>query len=158
MRSKIMTIILGLSLSACANLENLAEDNEMVGGLVGAVVGGVIGSQFGGGAGQTIFTIGGTMGGALLGAEIGRQMTDGDATRYKKAAAQAYKAPVGQTVAWNNPNTGMSGTITPTRSGEEAKSGEFCREFQQSVNVDGQVEYAYGTACQGKDGSWRIIN
>ncbi|MEE8203551.1 MAG: hypothetical protein V3R74_07315, partial [Alphaproteobacteria bacterium] len=32
-----------------------------------------------------------------------------------------------------------------------------CREYQTTVNVGGQVEQAYGTACRQPDGSWQIV-
>lgn len=33
----------------------------------------------------------------------------------------------------------------------------YCREFTRPVNVGGQLEDAYGTACLQPDGSWRIV-
>ena len=33
-----------------------------------------------------------------------------------------------------------------------------CREFQQTVNINGQPERAYGLSCQQPDGSWKIVS
>lgn len=35
--------------------------------------------------------------------------------------------------------------------------GAYCREFQQSVLIDGRYQPAYGVACQQPDGDWRIV-
>jgi hypothetical protein len=35
-------------------------------------------------------------------------------------------------------------------------SGEFCREFQREIEIDGRIERGWGIACLMEDGSWRI--
>lgn len=35
---------------------------------------------------------------------------------------------------------------------------QTCREFTQKVTIGGRTQYAYGTACQSKDGDWRIVD
>ena len=35
--------------------------------------------------------------------------------------------------------------------------GSQCREFQQTVMVDGRSEQIYGTACRQPDGTWKVI-
>ena len=64
---------------------------------------------------------------------------------------------MGQTISWNNPESGNSGTITPTRDGSDA-AGNYCREYQTTVTVGGEVQKVYGTACQQPDGSWKVLN
>ncbi|MFQ5468060.1 MAG: RT0821/Lpp0805 family surface protein [Kiloniellaceae bacterium] len=90
-----------------------------------------------------------------MGSEIGRTMDEVDRQKAERAYTQATTAPVGQTITWNNPNTGNSGTVTPTRDGTST-TGEYCREFQQTVTVGGQEQDAYGVACRKPDGSWEI--
>jgi surface antigen len=63
----------------------------------------------------------------------------------------------GQPSTWNNPNTGHSGRVTPT-STQHASSGEYCREYEHEITVDGRKEIVKGTACRQNDGSWRVIN
>ena len=128
---------------------------QAVGTLGGAAVGGLIGSQFGSGSGQVAATIGGVLIGGLIGSEIGRQLDEADRIRAQQAMMQAHAAPVGQQIAWNNPNTGNYGTVTPVREGTSA-SGQYCREYQQTIVVGGKSEQAYGTACRQPDGSWQI--
>ncbi|HLO78980.1 MAG TPA: RT0821/Lpp0805 family surface protein, partial [Magnetospirillum sp.] len=58
---------------------------------------------------------------------------------------------------WNNPDSGHYGTVTPTRT-YEAAPGQYCREYQQTINVGGQEQRSFGTACRQSDGSWRVQN
>ncbi len=37
-------------------------------------------------------------------------------------------------------------------------SGRTCREYQTTVQVDGQWQPGYGTACLQPDGTWRMVN
>jgi hypothetical protein len=40
----------------------------------------------------------------------------------------------------------------------QASAGSLtCREFQQSIVVDGQPQDAYGTTCQQPDGTWKVM-
>jgi len=36
--------------------------------------------------------------------------------------------------------------------------GQYCREYQAEVIVNGQRQPSYGTACLGPDGAWRVVN
>jgi surface antigen len=69
---------------------------------------------------------------------------------------EAHQAPLGETIVWNNPDSGRSGTVTPVRDGSSS-SGLYCREFQQTITVSGRTETAYGTACRQPDGTWKIV-
>ena len=69
---------------------------------------------------------------------------------------RASAAPLGTQIAWNNPESGHSGTVTPIREGHTS-SGRYCREYQQTVTVGGRVKEAYGTACRQPDGSWQFV-
>jgi surface antigen len=63
-------------------------------------------------------------------------------------------APTGQAASWRNPDSGNSGTVTPTRTYQRS-GGEYCREYTQTVRVGGKTEEAYGTACRQPDGTWK---
>ena len=73
------------------------------------------------------------------------------------AAQQAANVSIGQSIQWNNPKTGNSGAITPTRDGRSA-DGRYCREYQQTTTVGGKQQSAYGAACRQPDGSWQVTN
>jgi surface antigen len=148
----IAALVASSSLSACAT----QQENEQMGTVVGGVVGGLLGSQFGEGGGKIAASIGGALVGSWVGKNVARGMTAQDRTQYDQAAERARTAPIGETIVWNNATSGNSGTITPTREGQ-TNVGEYCREFQQTITIDGQTERAYGTACRQPDGSWRIV-
>ena len=142
-------------LSACVSD---GEENQTIGTIVGGVGGAIIGSQFGGGSGKIIATALGTLGGALLGREVGKSLDAADKAEMQKAEVQAHTAPVGETVRWDNPESGNSGTLTPVREGRSTQTGATCREYQTTVMVDGKQEESFGTACQQADGSWKVTN
>ncbi len=129
---------------------------ETVGTLTGGALGGLLGAQIGDGDGQLAATAAGALAGAYIGNQIGKGLDEVD--RYKAAEAQATatSAPVGETVTWNNPETGHYGSVTPTREGTSS-SGRYCREFQHTIYVDGEQQQGYGTACRQPDGSWEVI-
>lgn len=129
---------------------------ETVGGLTGAALGGLLGAQFGSGRGQLATTATGVLIGALIGSEIGASMDEVDRLKANEAVNKAHSAPLGETIAWNNPDSGNSGTVTPLRDGV-SESGQYCREFQQSVTIGGRTEEAFGIACQQPDDTWRIV-
>jgi surface antigen len=125
-----------------------------VGGLGGAAVGGLIAAAAGGG-GAAIAA--GVIGGALLGGFAGSMLDERD----KKMAAQnAHRAlestPSGKSVAWTNPDTGNSGSVTPVRTYQQ--DGTYCREYQQTVTIGGKAEQTHGTACRQPDGSWKTAS
>ena len=126
------------------------------GTLLGGVVGGLAGSRFGGGTGKLVAVGVGTLLGAALGNAAGQSLDRADQAYAQQAVGQAYAAPTGSTVRWNNPQSGNWGTYTPTRDGT-GPSGELCREFQTTISVGGQLQQGFGTACRQPDGSWRVI-
>lgn len=127
------------------------------GAILGGVGGAVAGSQFGKGKGQLAATAIGTLLGAFVGSEVGKSLDRADQQYAHQASQRAFESmPAGQTVAWNNPDSGHSGTITPVRTYEQAP-GQYCREYQTTVNIGGQNEQAYGTACRQPDGSWKVV-
>ena len=82
-------------------------------------------------------------------------MDEVDRQKAQQAYNRATTAPVGEQITWSNPNTGNSGSVTPTREGTSS-TGAYCREFQQTVTIGGQQEEAYGVACRQPDGAWEI--
>lgn len=131
---------------------------ETIGAVGGAVLGGLLGSKIGGGSGQLIATGAGAVLGGLLGSSVGKSLDDTDrlmAERTTQASLEHVRT--GETSTWSNPDSGASGSVTPQRT-YQATSGEYCREYEQTIEIDGQLERAYGTACRQPDGSWRIVS
>lgn len=126
-----------------------------VGGLGGAAAGGLIGAAAGGGAKG--IAAGAILGG-LLGGLIGDRLDAADRRAASQAAHQALEtAPSGTSTTWRNPDSGHSGTVTPTRT-YQAANGTYCREYQQTVTIGGEQHQSYGTACRQPDGQWKIVN
>jgi surface antigen len=94
---------------------------------------------------------------AWAGYDLCAAMDDADKTRNQQAETRATKAPPGQQVTWKNPVNGNSGTIVPVRDAYD-NTGSFCREFQQTVTLDGQQKQGACIACQQPDGSWKVLS
>lgn len=151
-----LVIISTAALAGCNTMQG-AGNKQLIGTGGGALLGGLAGSQIGGGSGRLWATGAGVLLGALVGSEIGASLDNADRAYAMQAQQSAYTAPVGQTIRWNNPESGNYGTITPTRSGTD-NGGRVCREYNQTIYVGGKQQSGYGTACQQSDGSWQIVN
>lgn len=146
-----------LSLAACEG--NQYGQKQTGGAILGGVAGGLLGAQVGGGKGKLAATAAGAVLGVLLGSEVGKSLDKADKLYAQRAAQGALETNrVGQTSTWSNPDSGHSGTTTPTRTVAQTSSGEPCREYQQTVTIGGQTETAYGRACRQADGTWKVVN
>ena len=140
-------------LTACAEDSG---QKETTGLLLGAVAGGLLGAQFGSGTGRLLAVGAGALAGSLVGSKIGRSADKADQEEQAKAELQALEdTRTGQTVAWQNPDTGNSGSVTPTNTYQNT-AGEYCREYTQTITIAGQQEEAFGTACRKPDGAWQV--
>ena len=74
---------------------------------------------------------------------------------HESAQVRATTAPLNDPITWSDGNA--NGSVTAVREGT-SNNGRYCREFQQTVNVGGKKEDAFGTACQNADGSWEIVS
>lgn len=149
-------LVLGLNAApASAECSNWS-GGALVGTLGGAALGGFLGSQIGGGTTQLALTGAGVLVGGLVGNQLGKALTCQDQQQVQNTTQQTLETQKsGTTIAWNNPDSGHSGTVTPTKTYQQA-NGQYCREFQQTINVNGQTETGYGTACRRPDGSWEV--
>jgi surface antigen len=153
--SAAILVLITLPALSCTSLANMTSENPkaVLGSLGGAAAGAGIAAIAGGGAGWIVAA---GLAGGLLGGAIGAHLDDKD----KKLAAQNAAAALengrtGQTSSWKNPDSGNSGSITPTKT-YQAASGQYCREYRQEIIVGGEKQQAYGTACRQPDGSWKI--
>ena len=145
-----MALAAVLVLAACEE----GRQNETLGLLGGAAAGGLLGSQFGSGSGRLIMTGAGVLASSLIGRNIGQRLDERDRLQQERAAQQALEnTRSGQTVGWNNPDSGNSGTVTPTSTFQNSQ-GQYCREIHQTITIDGQTEEVTGTACRRPDATW----
>lgn len=142
-----------LLLGACSN----APSKQDQGAIIGAATGAALGATIGGGSGQVLAAAAGLMVGALVGQSVGKSMDEQDRLAMAEAEGEAVRAPLGETIHWQNPDSGHSGTVTATREGK-SQSGRYCREYKTTVQIDGKTEDAHGIACRQPDGSWEIVD
>ncbi|HEV7734081.1 MAG TPA: RT0821/Lpp0805 family surface protein [Candidatus Binatia bacterium] len=151
MQALVPVLLLATLLASCGPVGT----KTAIGGLGGAAAGGLIGAAAGGG-GKGIAA--GVILGGLLGGAVGNYLDQRDRQLQQQAEMKALEsAPSGTTTAWKNPDSGNQGTVTPKRTYQTA-SGQYCREYQQTVTVGGKKQNAYGTACRQPDGSWKIAS
>jgi surface antigen len=151
-------IKLGLVLTslAFAMLVTACATKEDTGTLIGAGTGALIGNQFGRGGGKVAATIGGALVGGFIGNRIGKSMDDED----RRRAAEAQYAALehgrdGVRSEWRNPNNGRYGYVTPRPV--YMRDSMTCREFEQTIFIDGRPETMVGRACRSSDGTWREV-
>lgn len=133
-------------------------DKEGIGTLLGAVAGAAIGNEIGGeGTGEVIAIAGGTLAGAAIGGSIGRSLDRADRVAMHNATYRSLEHnQTGSASEWVNPDTGHRGTVTPVDT-YQTETGQYCREFQQTIIIGGEEHEGYGTACRQPDGTWKIV-
>ena len=159
MTASILVLCSMASMTAgCEGMNN----NELfskqnIGTLAGAAGGAVVGSNVGKGKGNIVAIAAGTLLGGALGNKIGASLDRADMAYYNRSSQQALEtAQTNTPITWRNPDSGNSGTITPTRT-FQSNEGVYCREYNQTIVVQGKPTQGYGTACRQPDGSWKIV-
>lgn len=152
MKKFIPLVMVAFLVGACGDRGG---QKQTAGTLLGAGLGALAGSQIGSGRGQLVAL--GALGGAFLGSEIGKSLDRADRAALGSSTQRALQSgPSGQAVSWSNPDSGNYGSVTPEPAVRRS-SGEYCREYQQTIIVGGQTEQAHGRACRQPDGTWKII-
>ena len=147
--------VLVLGASACSWNE---KRTEALGGAMGGVLGGIAGSKTGKGTGQKLAVVLGATLGAMWGQDVAKGLSDTDKIYSARTTQDTleYGKP-GETATWSNPDSGRSGTVTADEIYAN-ENGENCRQFETTVQVDGESRAAAGTACKAKNGEWRVID
>lgn len=151
MKSFIVIGIAGLALAGCQN-----GPKQGFGSVAGGLTGALIGNQFGSGSGKIAATALGAIVGTMVGGEIGRRLDEADQRALYNAQHNALEfGNPGTPVAWKNPNSGRHGEVVP---GPGYKVNEFnCRDYTNTIFIDGQPQVARGTACRQPDGTWKPV-
>jgi len=94
--------------------------------------------------------------GGLLGGAVGTSLDqrDRELAAYHTHRSLEY-VPSGQRTYWENPDSGNYGYVEPYPV-YRGPAGQYCREYQQTIYIDGRPQSAYGTACRQPDGSWAL--
>lgn len=75
-------------------------------------------------------------------------------TSFVRKSSQALESnQTGQTSQWQDPD-GKNYSVTPTRTYLNGQTP--CREFRQTVEINGQTEILKGDACRQSDGTWKV--
>jgi surface antigen len=154
--ARILTLLLfAISLAACAANSG---PKETGGTVAGAAAGGLIGNAIGGSSGNRLAgTVIGAAVGGLIGNRIGAALDDEDKRRAYAAQMQALETgPSGAPVAWRNPDSGRYGNVVPGPAYQV--NGAACRQFTDTIYIDGMPQTERGTACRNSDGTWTAIN
>lgn len=133
---------------------NFNLDGVLGGRIIGAILGGAAGTQFGKGRGRTVAIIGAAIIGSVIGGEVGKSMQQSD---QDQAQQVLESAPTGNTIQWNNPDTGHQYEMTPTKT-YRSSSNQACRDYTTWVFVDGFEEQVKGRACRMSDGRWKMLS
>lgn len=154
-RRAFSAVAVALLLAGCATMQQDIENNPkaVLGSLLGAGAGAGIAALAGG---NPAVIIGSALAGGLLGGYIGNRLDARDKAMAAEAAQRAFDSnPTGQASVWNNPDSGHSGSITPTKTYQLA-TGQYCRMYTQTINIGNEPQQTYGTACRQPDGTWQI--
>jgi surface antigen len=161
----LLAIIAALTVSSCSPQYGPGQgamgtgfSKQQVGTVLGGIGGGIAGNQFGKGKGNTAATIGGALLGSMIGNSVGQSLDRADMQYLNSTTQGSLESTTTGTVSrWLNPDSGNSGTVTPTRTFQNG-SGQYCREFSQAIVVGGEKQNAFGTACRQPDGAWQIVS
>lgn len=87
-----------------------------------------------------------------------RTATPGDRDAMERAtqdALERYRS--GSVVNWFNPESGHGGSVIPVATWQMA-SGQYCRDYRQTITINGVTTEGYGSACRQLDGHWQAIS
>jgi surface antigen len=135
----VLLIIIVFSLVGCTQPMG---SKEGAGTLLGATAGAILGSSVGKGKGNVVAIAIGTLAGAFFGQEVGRSLDRADRIAMGQNAQYSLEHTRNhETTRWNNPDSGNSGSMMPTRTYQQT-TGQYCREYRQTVIVGGKKQDA----------------
>lgn len=158
LNSKMLRLALAASLACSAGACSWNEKrSETLGGVVGGVLGAVLGSKAGKGTGKSVGVALGATLGTMWGQDVVKGLTDVDKVFQDRTTNDTleYGEP-GEAVTWSNPDSGNSGSVA---AGEPFKNdtGEDCRTFETTMEIEGEDHTTEGTACRMADGTWQVV-
>jgi surface antigen len=85
------------------------------------------------------------------------QMTEADIEILSSAADEALdEAADGETLHWQNPETGAGGALTPLSTSE--RDGMRCRRLRIANEAGGKTARSEFDFCRQDDGSWKVTS
>ena len=157
MKKIVLVAVMGVMLF---ELSGCTPGNNVPGATAaGALAGGLVGNQiFGGEKNGFAGVLAGALIGGVIGNRIGNYMDAQDRVNMQSAIVNT---PVNQEASWTSDKAGPNGkpvtyAVRPIR--DYKVHHRYCREYQTTVTVGGDVKKAYGKACRQPDGSWKIVS
>jgi len=145
LKKTIASGVLVITLAGCSG----QGPNQTGGQLIGGATGALIGSQFGRGTGQLVGVAIGALAGSYIGGSIGHQLDEKDKALAQQNMINSLEtAPDQQASNWRNPNSNHSGTFKVTHTQENSSNSLVCRDYVQTVTIDGKQEEVHGRACR----------
>ncbi len=145
-------------LTGCAGAGPKQTGGQLIGGATGAL----LGSQFGKGTGRLFGVAIGALAGSYLGGTIGHQLDEKDKQMAQQTMLSTLEsAPDNQERGWRNPNTNHAGSVRVTRTEELFSDNLVCRDYVNTVIIDGKQEKVHGRACRDVRDSraaWKVQN
>jgi surface antigen len=93
----------------------------------------------------------------LIGSQLGAALDRADHEALQAATANALENSLpNQVLPWRNATSGNYGTVTPGPV-QQVASGQYCREFQQTIIAGGREQQGHGRACRQPDSSWKMV-
>lgn len=151
-----MLVAVALSVASCGS-RTTREDKIAYGAIAGAVTGALVGFEFiGSGSGRWLGALALGAVGASAGKVVAERLTRWDRSVMQETAyGSLTTGPIGSTAAWRNPDTGTNGTITPLRTFLDER-GRLCRDYNTTLELDGEFFDGDETACLLPGGDWVI--
>ena len=153
-------------MSSCTNLsEKTAQEENInkkiilqVSALGGAILGSIIEKKISDGKHQQIAIITRATIGSITGSLLFNYLSENDRKKAKIALDKSlYDSENGRVIHWNNPESGNSGTVKPSKENHNNSSNiEECRTFIQTINIKYKVEKIKGRACRNSGGNWIV--
>lgn len=138
----LLAVLLSTSmLAGCVTDQN---QGQVTGTVIGAVAGGLAGSLLGRGTGRIVAIAIGTGVGALIGNQLGKMLDEKDQQAVASQSQVALaSAKDGQSITWNNPDSGASAVITPVSTSTQTRQMTVVRDKRvaapQSLAVIGKT-------------------
>ena len=91
--------------------------------------------------------------GGIIAPVAGNTLSERDLRKALEAEYNALEAaPVGQSVAWTNERSGLSGEVAAAQAYQVGSQN--CRQYTHTLPGSGQPIVARGTACRSAEGTW----
>lgn len=141
------TVVLAVGLTGCTAGHNVTGAT-----LAGTAAGGLLGAAFFHGGGAWVGILGSALVGGVIGNFVGKRMDEQDQINMANAVTST---PIGREATWKNSHD-VTYVVRPVH--EYRRGSRYCREYQTTVEIGGQVRNAFGTACRMPDGQWKLMN